>query len=77
MSNSGAMRNAMDAQKTTLERAFDLARSGDFSRVGPLIAQLNREGYDGRQIEGPPLKKDLLGLIKEARTAVSIKQGSS
>ena len=59
----------MDADKTTIERAFDLARSGACSRVGDIVARLGREGYDGRQIHGPVLKKQLACLIEQARKA--------
>jgi hypothetical protein len=59
----------MDANKTTIERAFDLARSGACRRIGDIVARLDREGYDGRQIHGPVLKKQLVRLIKEATKA--------
>ncbi|KAF0161412.1 MAG: hypothetical protein FD157_4139 [Rhodocyclaceae bacterium] len=59
----------MDADKTTIERAFELARSGDCRRVGDIVARLDREGYDGRQIQGSVLKKQLARLIEEARKA--------
>jgi hypothetical protein len=63
------MRNAMDTNKTTLERAFDLARSGECIGVSDLIRRLNHEGYGGYQIEGPQLKKQLIRLIEEAKNA--------
>ncbi|TLG79320.1 hypothetical protein [Methylocystis sp. B8] len=51
---------------TTLERAFILARSGECSCVAALVKRLDREGYDGRQIYGSLLRKQLRDLIKEA-----------
>ena len=57
----------MNTNKTALERAFDLARSGGCVSVGALIKRLDREGYWGGQIEGPQLKKQLTQLIEEAK----------
>lgn len=56
----------MPTRMTTLERAFLLARSGESSCIDALIRRLDREGYDGRQIHGPVLRKQLRDLIKEA-----------
>jgi len=64
-----AMLSDMDTQKTTLERAFDMARTGGDERLSDLIGRLNREGYDGRQVQGPILKRQLSNLIKEAKIA--------
>jgi hypothetical protein len=40
----------MDPYKTTIERAFELARSRAFKNIAELVARLDGEGYDGRQI---------------------------
>ena len=61
------MLSGMDTQKTTLERAFDMARTGRHACLSDLINCLNREGYDGWQVTGPVLKKQLSNLIKEAQ----------
>jgi hypothetical protein len=53
--------------KTTLERAFDLARSGRFAKLSDLIQTLNREGYLVSQIQEPLLRQQLTELIKAAR----------
>ncbi|TLG71258.1 hypothetical protein FEV16_16460 [Methylocystis sp. B8] len=53
---------------TTLERAFILARSGECSCVAALVRRLDREGYDGHQIHGPLLRRQLRDLIQEAMT---------
>jgi hypothetical protein len=58
----------MVMQKTVLERAFDIARSGRCINVGDLIKRLHQEGYDTSQIEGNQLKKQLLRLITEAKS---------
>jgi len=57
----------MDTNKTALERAFEIARSGDCGGTQQLVKRLNREGYNGHQIEGQQLKRQLLLLIKEAK----------
>jgi hypothetical protein len=57
----------MDQKITALERAFQLARSGDVAGLSDIITSLNREGYYASQIEGPVLKRQLTDLIKAAR----------
>ena len=56
----------MPTSMTTIERAFFLARFGECTRVDDLIKRLNREGNDGRQIQGRLLRKQLRDLIQEA-----------
>ncbi len=56
----------MPTSMTTIERAFFLARFGECTRVDDLIKRLNREGYDGRQIQGRLLRQQLRDLIQEA-----------
>jgi hypothetical protein len=50
----GAMFGGMDTHKTTLERAFDIARSGECIDLSDLVKRLNHEGYQTKQIEGAP-----------------------
>ena len=57
----------MEGKKTTLEKAFELARSGKYLTVDEIIYRLKFEGYGAQQIEGKALKKQLLQLIKESR----------
>ncbi len=57
----------MDIRKTSLERAFELARLGKFERLSTLVQQLNAEGYKGDQVEGRTLRKQLIGISREAR----------
>jgi len=61
-----AGRTVMDPYKTTIERAFELARPRAFTTIAELVARLDGEGYDGRQIHGRTLRKELGDLIKEA-----------
>ena len=57
----------MDPILTTLERAFQLARSGDYVSVADIKKQLISEGYSVAQITGPTLAKQLAALIKAAQ----------
>jgi hypothetical protein len=59
--------SGMDHRMTALERAFDLARSGQVSGLSEIVAALRREGYSRDQIEGPVLRRQLTSLIKTAR----------
>ena len=42
----------MQADKTAIERAFDLAKSGKFKTVLAIKRELSREGYSTIQIAG-------------------------
>ncbi len=57
----------MDNRMTALERAFQLARSGEVLTIKEIIGALRREGYAISQIEGPTLKRQLKDLIRAAR----------
>ena len=52
---------------TALERAFQLARSGQVSGLSEIVEALKGEGYSVNQIEGPALRRQLTGLIDAAR----------
>jgi hypothetical protein len=64
---SRATVSSMDPATTALERAFQLARSGDYASVPDIKKQLTTEGYAVTQVTGGTLTKQLLGLIREAR----------
>jgi hypothetical protein len=59
----------MDRNKTTLERAFELAESGECGNVTNLRARLKSEGYDLRQLIGPALNKQLIQIMEKATTS--------
>jgi hypothetical protein len=59
---------------TTIERAFDLARSGKFTSITEVITTLAREGYVTSQIEGPLLKRQLKDLIKAVSPKPPLKE---
>lgn len=53
--------------KTTLERAFELARSGRFETIRQLERVLAGEGYAVHQLNGPVLLEQLRKLMKAAK----------
>ena len=57
----------MDTNKTTIERAFDLARSGTCLTLNDIVSKLKSEGYGAGQIEGRSLNKQLRELIEKAK----------
>ena len=56
----------MDPHKSALERAFEIARSGECPTVDLIIRRLNKEGYNGNQVIGRALVKQLNTLIRKA-----------
>lgn len=61
----------MDHNKSTLERAFELAKTGKYATIGELRAIIKSEGYSTAQIEGPALGRQLKRLM-EANKSVPI-----
>jgi hypothetical protein len=57
----------MNQRMTALERAFQLARSGQVLTVSEIKTSLGREGYSTNQLDGPSLKRQLTGLIRARR----------
>ena len=57
----------MTQRTTALEHAFEMAKSGRFARVSEIIRSLEQHGYDGGQIYGRLLRRQLNDLIKAAR----------
>jgi hypothetical protein len=55
----------MTQKPSALERAFDLARSGEASSIAAIKTILRREGYGDAQIIGPQLLRQLRVLIYE------------
>ena len=66
---SDAAEASMEAKKSCLERAFEIARSGRAPNLPYLLNQLKAEGYGPDQIYGPVLKKQLSDLIEKAKVA--------
>lgn len=59
----------MDQNKTALERAFELARSGRYPTVELIRRAISAEGYFQTQIEGRELARQLRALIDAAAKA--------
>ena len=57
----------MNFTPTMLERAFALARTGDYSGVAEIRAQLKVEGYSLSQLEGRSLSRQLRDLCLASR----------
>ncbi len=60
----------MQDSRTELERAFDLARTGDYDTVTALRRQLKCEGYSCNHIIGASLEKQLKALMEGSRKTV-------
>ena len=56
----------MDHTKTTLERAFEIARSGKTADLTDLRKQLKQEGYVVAQVEGSSIARQLRALMRSA-----------
>ncbi len=54
---------------TALERAFELARSGECATISEVRKRLSDEGHSAQQIEGPSLVRQLRDLIDRSRAA--------
>ena len=61
----------MDFRITALERAFEMARSGNYASVADIKKQLKDEGFSVAQVTGPALSQQLRDLIRAAREAGS------
>lgn len=61
----------MDHTKSTLERAFELAKSGRYAGLGELRAAVKAEGYSTAQMEGPSLGRQLKRLMEAGRATAS------
>ena len=57
----------MDHRMTAVERAFQLAKSGQVAEFSEIVKALRGEGYSVDQLQGPMLKRQLADLIKTAR----------
>jgi arginine repressor len=53
-----------DPNVTPLERAFELARSGEFSNVAEIKKRLQREGFETAQVTGATLTKQLNEIMR-------------
>jgi hypothetical protein len=58
----------VDVNVTALERAFDLAKSGECRTVRDIRFRLKRDGYAVEQIVGRQLQNQLVALMAAARS---------
>ena len=56
----------MEPHKTALERAFELAGSGQCLNINDIVLHLHSEGYSVPQLEIPILREQLMDLIDGA-----------
>jgi hypothetical protein len=56
----------MKPNVNTLERAFELARTGEFDSIRQLEARLHHEGYPSGLVVGPYLSSQLRELMRMA-----------
>ena len=68
---------SMDYRVTTLERAFEMARSGHFASVADIKKQLKVEGFSVAQVTGRVLTKQLKDLIRTAQEQSSAEEPAS
>jgi len=56
---------------STLERAFELARTGEYDNLNDLRAKLKAEHHDqvDAHLAGPSIKRQLMRLCEESRAA--------
>lgn len=57
----------MTYRVTALERAFELARSGNYPSIADIKRQLNAEGLSAAQVTGAVLVRQLRELIQQAK----------
>jgi hypothetical protein len=57
----------MHFRMTTLERAFELASTGEFDSISGLKHRLSHEGYVVEQLTGPVLLTQIKSLMQSAR----------
>jgi hypothetical protein len=57
----------MDLPANPIERAFQIARSGNCLGLADLKLQLKKEGYSVAQIDGRVLNNQLRDLIKKSQ----------
>lgn len=59
----------MDLKLTSLERAFQLAKSGNCATIEDIRRALRSEGYGTEQIVGPALLRQLRSIVATSRPA--------
>jgi hypothetical protein len=55
---------------TPLERAFELARSGNYRNIEDIKSRLKKEGFQTDQVSGGSLLRQMRAMIKASGTTV-------
>jgi hypothetical protein len=61
------MPNAMDPTKTALERAFEMARTGQYENFWELSRDFKKDGYDFLHIDGWQIRKQIKQQMTQAK----------
>ena len=61
----------MDSYKSALERAFELAETGNYKSVEEIRRRLSQEGYFTHQILGRTLSQQINKIIRANRPSVT------
>jgi hypothetical protein len=69
VSSQRGQRSVLNSRPTTLERAFELARSGGYVSIQEIKNALAAEGYQAHQIVGRSLREQLKELMRASRNA--------
>ena len=67
----------MEYKTTPLERAFELAKSGQFTNVADIKRHLGQEGLSADQVTGRTLTTQLRNLMKIALALKASEESSS
>lgn len=68
--------NPLNFRQTALERAFEIARSGECETVEDIRRQLIRERHNQFQLAGPCLTRQLLDVMRGALSTACIAAAS-
>lgn len=63
------MRWEISGRPGAIQRAFELARSGECSSIRDLRDRLTAEGFSASQLEGPTLIRQLREVLRGAKSA--------
>jgi hypothetical protein len=74
---AAAKRKGRARRLTTVERAFELARSGACHSVDEIVAQLHREQLEAVEahLAGPQIRRDLRQICAEVRRSAGSARG--
>ena len=64
-----------NARPAIIERAFEIAASGEFSYIADLTRRLNREGYEmaSAHLAGPLIRAQIKSAMRIGKTSSSAK----